>query len=184
LKPGDVCHKADSQGQKLHLSVSPVLRSSSSKLNYTWTGNIVNNPLLDVVFIKYGDKTAGPFRTVSQFHDYFTLSIGPRRKEPLEGQTPDPYRSMLPDDVPIVFTHGDLHPSNILLSPRDASSGRHIVSIIDWQQSGWYPAYWEYCKARWTAKIGGEWAEKYLPMFVDVWDCFDYWDYFVLARGM
>lgn len=152
------------------------------KLILILVGDVYGDPLLDVIFADSGAPTPGPFRSVSEFHDYFTLSFGPKAREPREGRTPHPYRSELPDDVPIVFTHADLHPSNIIVSPREAGSPR-VVSVIDWQQSGWYPAYWEYCKACWTAKVGGPWAEKYLPLIVDV-ECYPYWDYFVLAYGM
>lgn len=94
---------------------------------------------------------------------------------------PHESRHHLPDQDSIVFTHADLHPSNILVS-----TGRNprVVSIVDWHQSGWYPAYWEYCKARWTSRIGGEWKAEYLPMFLDRHDCYDYFDYFCLCRGV
>ena len=54
-------------------------------------------------------------------------------------------RAGLPDDVPVFFTHADLTPSNIILSSQ--SGQQRIVAIIDWHQSGWYPAYWEACKS-------------------------------------
>ncbi|KAI1171204.1 kinase-like protein [Nemania sp. FL0916] len=41
----------------------------------------------------------------------------------------------------IVFTHNDLAPRNILVQ------GSKVVSILDWELSGYYPDYWEYCKA-------------------------------------
>ncbi|KAF7511645.1 hypothetical protein GJ744_003808 [Endocarpon pusillum] len=41
----------------------------------------------------------------------------------------------------IVFTHNDLHFSNIMVHDG------HISSIIDWADSGWYPDYWEYVSA-------------------------------------
>ncbi|KAK1147618.1 hypothetical protein N8T08_000960 [Aspergillus melleus] len=47
-------------------------------------------------------------------------------------------------EVPVVFTHDDLVPHNILLSP---GPNLVVAAIIDWGQSGWYLAYWEYCKA-------------------------------------
>lgn len=141
--------------------------------------------MLDYIFVNSSAINPGPFSTVSEFHDYFTLSFGPGRGIPVEGREPHPYRSTLPDDVPIVFTHADLHPSNILITRPQAQKGRsRVLSIIDWQQSGWYPAYWEYCKSRWTADIGGTWEQKYLPMIMDVADCYHNWDYFVLAYGM
>ncbi|CAK7225577.1 hypothetical protein SCUCBS95973_005913 [Sporothrix curviconia] len=40
----------------------------------------------------------------------------------------------------IVLTHGDLAPRNIMV--RDG----HIVALLDWEDAGWYPEYWEYVK--------------------------------------
>jgi thiamine kinase-like enzyme len=60
----------------------------------------------------------------------------------------DPMRLELPDD-PINFTHGDLHRSNILVTPA-ADGPSRVMAIVDWHQCGWYPAYWEYCNARRT----------------------------------
>jgi len=42
--------------------------------------------------------------------------------------------------------------SNILISPRDAESPPHVVSVVDWHQSGWYPIDWEWLKAQWTCE--------------------------------
>lgn len=89
----------------------------------------------------------GPFPSVSSFHDYFATLRRPRDyPTQAEDREPHPYRSLLPDSCAIKFTHGDLHPSNILVSPEGTGPAR-IVAIIDWHQSGWFPAYWEYCKA-------------------------------------
>lgn len=65
---------------------------------------------------------------------------------------------MLPDDAQVVFTHADLHPNNIMVDP---SSRGTVVGLIDWEQSGWYPDYWEFCKAEFTAEFGSEW-HKYM----------------------
>lgn len=78
-------------------------------------------------------------------------------------EIPDPYREMLPDDAQVVFTHADLHPSNIIVSPDSPST---IVALIDWEQSGWYPDYWEFCKAEYTAEIGSEW-HGYMLRFLE-----------------
>ena len=40
----------------------------------------------------------------------------------------------------VVFTHGDLRPSNIMV--RDGK----IVALLDFEVAGWYPEYWEYVK--------------------------------------
>ncbi|KAK3318707.1 hypothetical protein B0H66DRAFT_591386 [Apodospora peruviana] len=56
----------------------------------------------------------------------------------------------------IVFTHGDLNMRNILVR-----NGK-LSGVVDWENSGWYPEYWEYTKAchvtkfhrRWLAAVG------------------------------
>ena len=54
------------------------------------------------------------------------------------------YEKELPDMLPraetSVFTHGDVAPRNIMF---DLDTQR-ITGIIDWENSGWYPDYWEY----------------------------------------
>ncbi|KAN0077622.1 hypothetical protein V8E54_005926, partial [Elaphomyces granulatus] len=65
-----------------------------------------------------------------------------------------PWEPYLPDDEAIALTHGDLHRANILIS---STGPPLVVTIVDWAQAGWYPAYWEYCKACHTASYTDEW---------------------------
>lgn len=65
----------------------------------------------------------------------------------------EPFRQDLPDDSAIEFTHGDLHRSNIQITP---SKPYRVVAIVDWEQSGWLPAYWEARKAQYTADRNDE----------------------------
>ncbi|KAF2013356.1 hypothetical protein BU24DRAFT_349865 [Aaosphaeria arxii CBS 175.79] len=155
-------------------------RSLENNITPQFIGHVGKQPLLDIVFTDTSSPAAGPFSSVSEFHDWFTSTFGPYRHVPVEDIPTHPYRSFLPDDVPIVFTHADLHPRNIIVS---SGPSPRVVAIVDWHQAGWYPSSWEYCKARWTALSGGEWETKYLPLFLDSHDCYNYWDYFVLARG-
>ncbi len=77
-----------------------------------------------------------------------------------------------------------------MLAPRKKGEPLCVAAVIDWQQSGWYPAYWEYCKSRWawSTKVGVAWEKMYLPLVMEVTpyegDCYNYWDHFVLARGI
>lgn len=80
-------------------------------------------------------------------------------------EIPDPYRQLLPDDSTVVFTHADLHPSNIMVT--EQGSPCRIVALIDWQQSGWYPDYWEFCKAEFTVDPKSEWCAEYIPSFLE-----------------
>jgi len=63
------------------------------------------------------------------------------------------------DQYGIRFTHADLATKNILISPET----KRVVGIVDWQESGWYPEYWEYLKTLCTAGTVDKWAP-----FVDV----------------
>lgn len=86
-------------------------------------------------------------------------------------------RNELPDDEPIQFVHADLHKSNILITSTEEGPAR-VMAIVDWHQSGWYPTYWEYCKARLTAKDGEEGLTTYIPKILKPregpWEHFNY----------
>ena len=57
---------------------------------------------------------------------------------------PDGFRDMLPDNCDVFFAHADLTETNIMVSGQPGSY--RVSGIIDWEQSGWYPMYWEFCK--------------------------------------
>jgi hypothetical protein len=92
-------------------------------------GHVGKQPLLDIIFTDSDSPTAGPFESVSIFHDWFTTAYGLIQN--VQDASPHPYRSFLPDNVPIVFTHADLHPSNIILS---SGPNPQVIAIIDWHQ--------------------------------------------------
>ncbi|KUJ15474.1 kinase-like protein [Mollisia scopiformis] len=46
----------------------------------------------------------------------------------------------------VVFTHGDLNARNILVD-RDGTRGWKVTGIVDWENSGYYPEYWDYTKS-------------------------------------
>jgi thiamine kinase-like enzyme len=77
----------------------------------------------------------------------------------------DPNRCLLPDTGEIKFTHADLNPRNIIVSSVNPSR----VVIVDWQQSGWYPDYWGYCKALYTTSYKDEWHKIYIDQFLEPW---------------
>jgi aminoglycoside phosphotransferase (APT) family kinase protein len=83
------------------------------------------------------------FRTEAEFNKYLT----------------DPFwddirrQAAISHDVrhDIVFTHGDLNPRNIL-----AENGK-ITGIVDWENAGWFPEYWEYTKAHYSVRSVIRW---------------------------
>lgn len=116
------------------------------------------------------DQEQGPFSSVKGFHDWFSFLLNrlAASGSHWEGHElediPDPYRQLLHDDPGVVFTHADLHQSNIMVSEGWPC---RIVAIIDWHQSGWYPDYWEFYKAEYTNHWESEWVQKYIPMFLN-----------------
>jgi tRNA A-37 threonylcarbamoyl transferase component Bud32 len=54
----------------------------------------------------------------------------------------------------IVMTHNDFAPHNILVR------GSKVVAILDWEFSGFYPEYWEYCKALWRPGWDTPWIKN------------------------
>lgn len=172
------------RGQKTRSSVGCFSRLRLFSLHYLTdsprTGNIVRAPLYDRAFHVESMSEAGPFNTVQNFHDWFTFLH--RKPMPDPYSVPiEPFRQDLPDDCVVIFTHGDLHRSNILIT---RSAPYHVVSIVDWEQSGWLPSYWEARKAQYTADRNDEWSKIYLPMilcqFTSTWDS---WDYYTIAMG-
>ena len=103
----------------------------------------------------------GPFPSVKDFNDW--LSWLPQRKLSDSQKYSDPHRPYLPDNDTIVLTHGDLHRANIIVS---ATTPPRIAAIVDWGQAGWCPAYWEYCKALYTASYLEEWRNEWIPRFL------------------
>ncbi|KAF2438884.1 kinase-like protein [Karstenula rhodostoma CBS 690.94] len=146
----------------------------------TFVGTIARGTLYDRAINPRYMAEAGPFTSVKEFHEWFTSLY----KRPMPDPTisvPDPYRQDLPDNSEIVFTHGDLHRSNIILS---TSTPHRVVAIVDWEQAGWLPAYWEDRKAHVTSDYFGDWSEKYLPVVLDQYkSTWDPWDYYTTSMG-
>lgn len=92
------------------------------------------------------------FNSVKDFNDYLLCP-----SQPSAAQT-FPERAYLTDVFSIVFTHADLHPSNVIVSNTKPAQ---ILAIVDWEQSGWFPGYWEYAKIINTRQnIVTEWVGK------------------------
>jgi hypothetical protein len=150
-----------------------------SKLLFKHVGAINQQPLQDVIFD--GRQPGDVFSDVASFHDWFTTLTWRTVLE--SDETPHPWRSGLLDDIPIVFTHSDLHRSNIIMS-WDENRAPRIAGIIDWHQSGWYPATWEFYKTRFTCKNHEQWETDFILEFLQAYRGYMSWDYFVLALGV
>jgi len=74
-----------------------------------------------------------------------------------------------------VFTHGDVRPANIKVEQNE-DGGWKVVGIIDWESSGFYPAYWESLKITNNLSTieGSDWY-MYLPKCVSPLQCPTRW---------
>ncbi|KAK2592984.1 hypothetical protein QQS21_009312 [Conoideocrella luteorostrata] len=140
----------------------------------SYIGSLCRQPLNDIL-LQHRPALVGPFAgpdAVEQFQNACGIDVTQRST--------------------IVFTHADLVAPNILLS---TGPDPKVIAIIDWAQAGWYPSYWEFCKARrvdldaqyFSGDIQDEWRAKYLPLVLDEVDNEMYyhpWLYFVLSKGI
>ncbi len=91
------------------------------------------------------DYEEGPLFSIKSFNDWLLATATRQRPGPTGIITgPDLLREYLPDTGDVYFTHGDLTLGNVLIAGDIGC--RRVVGIVDWEQSGWYPEYWEYCK--------------------------------------
>ena len=114
-------------------------------------GSMSCGPILDLYF-RGDDHATGPFHSIKAFNDSVQFLSVPF--VPLAGRV-DPYRHLIPDEGKVYFTHADLHRSNIMIS--GPPGFRRISGILDWEQCGWYPEYWEYCKLLMNEDYEHEW---------------------------
>ncbi|EPQ50891.1 kinase-like protein, partial [Gloeophyllum trabeum ATCC 11539] len=95
--------------------------------------------------------SCGPFDNEAQFNNHLVSVLRTHLASPI-------YRMfltrMMREDHKIVFTHADLHWNNIIV--KDG----HVAAIVDWEMAGWYPEYWEYCKALYNEKFDTDWCMR------------------------
>ncbi|KAF5018117.1 hypothetical protein F66182_9910 [Fusarium sp. NRRL 66182] len=93
----------------------------------------------------------GPFKDEEAFSRYLRYPDDPARR-----------------GHKIVFTHADLNLRNILvdrITRPDGTRGWTLVGIVDWENSGFYPEYWDCTKAQFE---GSRWDERWRRALFDV----------------
>lgn len=78
------------------------------------------------------------FQTEADFHSYLTSTMTEDTRRQAAKSHAIPHE--------IVFTHGDLYPRNIL-----GENGK-VTGIVDWENAGFFPEYWEYTKMHYTVR--------------------------------
>ncbi|KAM0316409.1 hypothetical protein ACHAO8_003190 [Botrytis cinerea] len=104
------------------------------------------------------DLEGGPFQSEAAFNEFLISDAYP--------QVPKCFLKMAEHSLltnhAIIFAHGELAPRNILVK-----EGR-VVAVLDWENAGWYPEYWDFVKS-FNAMDGrcGEWydwVERVFPV--------------------
>lgn len=83
------------------------------------------------------------FQTETEFHSYLTRNMTDETRKHAAKSHAVPHA--------IVFTHGDLNPRNIL-----GENGK-VTGIVDWENAGFFPEYWEYTKMHFTVRSVIRW---------------------------
>lgn len=121
--------------------------------------NATGGPCLDY---RISADPVGPFQSEKEFSESLQLGI-------------------LPDLIhraghKIVFTHADLNMRNLLVK-----DGR-ISGIVDWENAGWFPEYWEYTKCHFGVRISKRWLKMIEEVFENKYESElgierQYWEY-------
>lgn len=112
----------------------------------SYIGSLGFQPCRDLMF-RSGSESKGPFRTEEEMYENIVQRWTNSLFEPMLENSIEYTRRLYRENSgnEILFTHGDLDPRNILVE------NGHVSGIIDWEQAGWYPEYWEYVKTMWGA---------------------------------
>lgn len=149
-------------------------------------GSIGRRHMPNGIFWSEGDdydiRINGPFETEAALNEALALkSIQIAEFNQRKGRKGAFYRRMLPKVLKghtAVFTHGDFQRKNIIIqerNPTHTDDGQPVIQedgfdvvIIDWEQAGWYPNYWEYCAASWAFRFDDDWPDS-IERVLDPW---------------
>lgn len=126
-------------------------------------GNLTHTPYTEGVLSTPDDNPviSGPFESQEQMNDGILMRLG-QKESPhyirlLQGMIDRTLKGHK-----IVFAHGDLQPKNIMVerngSCEDGSSDFKIT-LIDWNLSGWYPEFWDFCNSTLYCQFKPNWLE-------------------------
>ncbi|OAX78313.1 hypothetical protein ACJ72_07379 [Emergomyces africanus] len=113
------------------------LRKIPNKSKYL-IANAYGGPICDHM---YEGRTPGPLNSTAEFADDLTQFLF----HPEQHKHQPPIEMLYEKKYDVCFTHSDLHMTNIIV--RD---GR-LFGLIDWENSGFKPEYWEYVRALWPS---------------------------------
>lgn len=141
-------HMSDSELDHIVAQLSAILRDLRSISGNGGIGGVTGRPLRSSLFQELPPLRYFP--NVQGFYDHIIDSFTKQCREvgDDDGTWGKSIISQFPQNPAVHFTHGDINPSNIMVQ------GSTIIGLVDWGMAGWYPDYWEYCRARAWVKPG------------------------------
>ena len=134
------------------------LRSLRQPQPSGWIGSPSGRECYDMRITPNGHY--GPSLDEKSYNDWRISTYDRYRKEsPGTAQRLNEIRQEMRDDHRIYFTHGDISRRNVLVringeGPEDIS----VVALLDWEQGGWRPEYWEVVKLHYGMESNHEWC--------------------------
>ncbi|RPD81511.1 hypothetical protein L226DRAFT_541250 [Lentinus tigrinus ALCF2SS1-7] len=140
---------ADSWAELRHIRQLRRVRVPDTLTKTTFPGPIASEPQMcyGPMFSEYG---AGPFASYDELTVWFMHKLDVNRR--IRNFPPAPMT--FDSSLPLVLTHLDLFPSNIILG----DDGQ--VWLIDWEFAGFYPQWFEYASMREGWEILGRWQKS------------------------
>ncbi|OQD66787.1 hypothetical protein PENPOL_c004G05664 [Penicillium polonicum] len=141
-------------------------------------GGLDRSPCRDGIFeAGYGDYTSysyGPYPSEESFNEGIVQALRDRMRPKVLERENDIESNFFNSEYmlyqtvrglknhKIVFTHGDLHPGNIIVRADGT------VVLLDWGLAGFWPEYWEFYRALFNPPWRASWdrmVEKFIPPF-------------------
>jgi hypothetical protein len=145
----------------------------------TSISNVTGGPLTHRFFFSAEEdpKITGPFQTEEDLCQALALHSHKNWEgNRIRSWTSEYFTRQLPNALKghgNVFTHGDVQRKNILVeqvSIDNTTGGRQyrVSAILDWEDAGWYPSYWEYA----AQYIDFTWRDDWLEKLETMLDCY------------
>jgi aminoglycoside phosphotransferase (APT) family kinase protein len=151
----------------LVMQIRVILQDLRSLKSPGYLGSVNRLPYEDGVFndTETLHPISGPFSSEDEFYAAIVQRFERTEPAPFVQLIRDLSKTMPRHET--VFTHGDLQPKNILLQKTQERDGarKYKVILIDWEISGWYPAYWEFCNATIAGRFKSDWLNMIQELF-------------------
>jgi aminoglycoside phosphotransferase (APT) family kinase protein len=110
-----------------------------------YIGAVGFQPCLD---LRISTESLGPFPNIDAFYTHLLRKVKMIAGEPKATSLFRRLTALKASRLStVVFSHSDLAPRNILIN-----NGK-VSGIVDWEQSGWWPYWWEYAKAFYSVQL-------------------------------